>query len=554
MNRLVVAMVLLCTLPVLHAQQSATVLFTGARFITLDARTPVAEAVLVSHGRIRTVFAKAPAAAPKGARSVDLSGAVVVPGLHDAHLHLAGLGESEINVDLSGTRSAQDVVARVAERLKTHQGQILFGRGWDQNDWTCAEPAVAPCGGTMPDRALLDAVSLEKPIYLRRIDGHAAWMNSAALKLAGPDALGVDPPGGRILRDGKNTPSGVLVDGAMELVSSRFPVPTPKDIEERVTRGAARARAAGLTAVHDMGTTPAELDAMRALDRRGELPVRVFVYLDGMDPRVLDQLPAGGPREGEGHVEVRGVKLYADGALGSRGAALLAPYADEPGTSGLLVTPSKVLEEKTRAVDARGFQVAIHAIGDKGNREVLELFARLRTDARQRRHRVEHAQVVNPADWGAFKALNVVASMQPTHATSDMPWAEKRLGPERIKGAYAWKSLQQAGATLALGSDAPVESELPLLGLYAARTRQDHEGKPAAGWRAAEALDGMEALRGFTTGAAWAVGHEKDLGVIREGARADFTVLEGDPVTLDPGALLKLRVLGTWLDGVKTAP
>ncbi|MEW5852349.1 MAG: amidohydrolase [Myxococcota bacterium] len=532
------------TYPLQAEPAGSAVLYTGAQFITLDPAQPTAAAIFVDGGRIRAVHAKAPAEAPRGARLVDLKGGVVVPGLHDAHFHVGGLGEALTNVDLTGTRSAAEVVERVKARLATHsKGAWLVGRGWDQNDWACGKP---PCGGQMPTRQLLDVVAPDTPVFLERIDGHAAWLNSAALGHARD--LGKDPEGGRILRDAKGEPTGVLVDTAMDLVT--LPRPEDKALEDMVRLGAERAAAAGLTAVHAMGVSNNELAAMLALDRRGELPLRIYAYLAGMEEGVLDHLPPGGIQRAERRVEIRGVKLFADGALGSRGAALLAPYSDEKGHVGLLVTEPKVLEERSRAVHDRGFQVAIHAIGDRANREVLEMFGRLGPQTAQRRHRVEHAQVVDPADWRAFKNLGVIASMQPTHCTSDMPWAEARLGKARLAGAYAWKSLLGAGAVLAFGSDAPVESEKPLWGLYAARTRTDHTGKPKGGWQAQELLDGVTALKGFTQGAAYAVGHEDELGTLKVGTLADFTWLEADPTTAEPQKLLSMKVLGTAVGGV----
>ncbi|MBI5494922.1 MAG: amidohydrolase [Deltaproteobacteria bacterium] len=538
------------------AQAGGPLLYRGARVVTLDGAVPVAEAVLVDHGRIKTVYARAPAAAPAGAGVVELRGGVLVPGLHDAHVHVGGVGRAALTLDLVGTRSAAEVVQRVAARLEERPGGILVGRGWDQNDWACGKPAVPPCGGTMPTRALLDAVAPDTPVFLERIDGHAAWVNSAALRLAvegGATALargGRDPEGGRIHRDGAGEATGILVDNAMTLVEKQFPAVTPGELQQQYRAGALAAARAGLTSVHEMGASLAGLEALRALDRRGELPVRVFVYLDGMEAGVLDALPAGGIRRAEGRVEVRGIKLFADGAMGSRGAVMLAPYSDEKGTRGLFVTEPKVLEARARAANDRGFQVAIHAIGDAGNREVLGLFARLGRDAAARRHRVEHAQVVDPRDWPAFKATGAVASMQPTHATSDMPWAEKRLGRDRLRGAYAWKSLAAAGAPLALGSDAPVEGISPLWGLYAATTRMDQDGTPGGGWTPGERLSAEDALRGFTVGAAWAVAREGELGVVREGALADLTWLSVDPLTAAPAELLRARVLGRMVDGV----
>ncbi len=531
------------------------VLYVGATFLTQDETQPRAQALLVTGGKIRQVFATRPKTTPPGARVVDLGGGVVVPGLHDAHAHLSGVGQAQETLALEGTRSAAQVVERVRARLEEQPTSFLVGRGWDQNDWDCAKPKVSPCGGEMPSRQLLDAVAPDTPVVLRRVDGHAAWVNTAALQRgleAGGAALqnkGVDPHGGRILREKNGDASGVLVDTAMDLVTQGIPAPTPEVLQARLKAGADAAARTGLTAVHEMGASLAELEAGRALDRRGELAVRWFVYLDGSEKGVLEALPAGGIQRPEGRVEVRGIKLYADGALGSRGAALLQPYSDEKDTSGLLVTAPKILEDTARAAHDKGFQVAIHAIGDRANREVLQLYGRL-ANARARRHRVEHAQVVDPADFGRFAATGAIASMQPTHCTSDMPWAQKRLGPARLKGAYAWQALTAADAHLAFGSDAPVEDIRPLWGLYAAVTRMDHTGAPAGGFTPAQKMSGTQALEGFTHGAAYAVGHEDELGIFKEGATADMTWLSDDPTTVPPSMILSITVRGRMMSGV----
>jgi predicted amidohydrolase YtcJ len=517
---------------------------------------PMAEAILVDSDRIKHVYNKDPASVP-AASIVDLGGGVVVPGLHDAHVHLDSMANSEHMLDLSDTRTATEVVALVQARINDKRESFIVGRGWDQTRWNCSKSSP-PCGGAMPSRTLLDAASSTAPVLLWRVDGHAAWINSALLERAiksGATALkrgGADPSGGRILRDSRGESTGVLIDGAMELVSKHIPKPGPEELREYLKLAVARAARTGLTAVHDMGTDRPTLDALTSLERSRELPLRVFVYVDGAAPDWPTLLPQGGPLKAPGRVEVRGVKLFADGALGSRGAALLQPYADEPSSSGLLVTEPQTLMKQIRAVHAAGFQVAVHAIGDAANRSVLGMLSDLGDSGKARRHRNEHAQVVNPQDFKAFQAGGVVASMQPTHATSDMRWAEFRLGKERLRGAYAWRSLLNLGAVLAFGSDAPIESEKPLWGIYAARTRMNHEGEPGGGWQAHECVNGDEALAGFTTGAAYAVHRETELGVLKEGALADFTWLSQDPRTVKPSALLSVQVLGTVVGGQRS--
>ena len=531
------------------------VLYTGAVFVTQDPALPTAHALLVApDGTIQQVYATAPATLPLWAQRVDLGGGTVVPGLHDAHAHLRGVGKLHAELDVTGTQTAADVARAVAQWISAHPGQPVTGRGWDQNDWSCAQPPQSPCGGQMPQASLLDPAAPDVPVMLRRVDGHAVWVNGKVLRDVAATRAGAalapggkDPPGGRILRHANGQPTGVLVDAAMELVNGLLPPDGPAQIRQQLALGADAAAQAGLTAVHDMGTTREELAALRALDDDGALPIRVFVYLDGSDRRAVASLPASGPVSGPVRVMVRGVKLYADGALGSRGARLAADYSDEPGHRGLWVTQPADLAKVIRKVHARHHQVAIHAIGDAANHQVLALFAALKPNGT--RHRVEHAQVVDPADFAMFARTGAFASMQPTHCTSDMPWAPQRLGPARLAGAYAWKSLMNAGAVLAFGSDAPVESIRPLLGLYAATTRMDEHGSPPHGYTPAERLDPAAALAAFTTGAAQAAGQTGGLGQLKAGAPADFTWLEDNPLTVPAARLLTLKVRGTCVAG-----
>jgi hypothetical protein len=519
-------------------------LYTGARIVTGDDALPRAEAMLVEGDRVVQVYAKAPPR-PARARQVDLQGATVVPGLADAHLHLAALGAKAREVDLRGTRSAGEAVARVQQFVAQHDpGEPIIGFGWDQNDWT---PPV------FPDRGQLDAALGTRVVVLYRIDGHAAWVSTAALALGAISRDRADPEGGRILRTSKGEPSGVLVDNAIDLVAGALPQPNRIQLENDLVEATRACSRLGLTQVHDMGTDLRTLQALRALEARGELPLRVFAYLAADAPEAMQQLNPPQRRRAVTLVEVRGLKLFTDGALGSRGAALKQPYADDPANSGLLLTEPKILHERVRQVHEAGYQVAIHAIGDRGNREALDAIAALGPGAASRRHRVEHAQVVDLADLPMFQGLGVVASMQPTHATSDMDWAEARLGRARLAGAYAWRRFVDAGVVLALGSDAPVESADPRWGLFAATQRTDHLGKPAGGWLPDQKLSPVQALAGFTRGAAYAVGKEAELGVLRPGALADFTVLDGDP-TDSATKLLELRVLRTVVAGVQRYP
>jgi len=514
------------------------IVYFNANVVTLDPERPRASGLRIEGDRVTHVFDGEPAAELTGTR-LDLGGATVLPGLVDAHLHLQGIGEAARVLNLRGTGSLAEVIAKVRDAEAV--GGWILGEGWDQNDWPDA---------SFPTAAAFEAMG-DVPVMLTRIDGHAVWVNHAALALAGVDAKTPAPDGGEILRDQDGQPTGVLVDNAIDLVKAHVPAPSAEQIRADLERAVAMCNRVGLTGAHDMGVSPAVLEALEAMAADGDLTLRVTAYLHGGDTE-LAPLLSEAPRR-TGMLRVVGVKLFTDGALGSRGAALLAPYSDRAETSGLLVTPAVAMNERVADVHARGYQVAIHAIGDRGVRIGLDAIAAAQGSDRSRRHRIEHAQVVAPDDLARFAEIGVVASMQPTHATSDMPWAEERLGPARIVGAYAWRTLANAGAVLALGSDAPVESHSPWLGIYAATTRQDSGGEPAGGWRPGERLSMSEAIAGFSRGAAHASGDD-DLGIIRPGALADLTVVERDPVSLAAADLVSIEVLRTVVGGRQVYP
>jgi hypothetical protein len=521
--------------------------FINARIHTLDDAHPAAEALawnrdgrIIAVGRRDEVLARA-----HGAPVYDAKGATVVPGLIDAHAHLMGLGYALMRADLVGARSKAEVI----ERLKAFAAKLpadawLLGRGWDQNDWPEKE---------FPTAADLDAAFPARPVWLDRVDGHAGWANTAAMRRV-KRALAGDwqPEGGRIVRS-KGKATGVFVDGATALVDGVMPAPDDTFRTEALRRALAATASVGLTGVHDMGTSLADLDLYKRFADRGLLTMRVVAYADG-DAAALDQLCRKGPYSHPGgRLKMAGAKFYADGALGSRGAALLASYSDDHGNRGILVTPPEALVEGIAKARGCGLQVATHAIGDRGNRMVLDDYALVLGNAARSDHRwrIEHAQVVSLTDIPQFAELRVVASMQPTHATSDMPWAEARVGPLRIPGAYAWRRFLQAHVRLALGSDFPVESADPRLGLYAAVTRQDLAGFPPGGWLPDQRLTPTEALRGFTVDAAWAGFMEHEVGRLVPGLRADFVLLDGDPLAVPPDHLPKLKVLSTWVDGAQ---
>jgi predicted amidohydrolase YtcJ len=550
---------LLCSLLLLAGSTparagKATLLYNGRILVDASAEpaTRVAGAALVQDGRFVAVGTLK--AVDEVARDrqlwptrVDMHGGFAIPALTDAHGHVEGLGISLQRLRLEGTKSAEQIATMVAERARqVPTGEWILGRGWDQNDWAVEK---------FPTRDILDRVAGDHPVWLRRVDGHAAWANSRALALAGVTKASVDPPGGRIERASDGTPSGVLVDNAMELVESKLPVATREQRKRSIVLALQRCAELGLTAVHDAGIDTQAVSIYRELAGKGEMPIRVFAMLAAGNAWAVDALPAEKPSAGDGRFRLFAVKAYADGALGSRGAALLEPYSDDAGNHGLVRTTPDTLERLAKLCLERGYPLCVHAIGDRGNRIVLDAMERAAAASggsavlRERRFRIEHAQVLSADDIPRFASLGVIASMQPTHCTSDMPWAPTRLGAARIEGAYAWRKLLDSGARLALGSDFPVEDPNPLLGLYAAVTTQDLAGHPPGGYRSSEKLTIWEALRGFTSDAAYAAFAERELGLAEPGYRADLAVFDRDLTAIPPREIPKLRCVMTMVGG-----
>ncbi len=517
-------------------------LFVGGTVVTGATQTPQKNyAVLVSGDRIREVGpADRLRTAHPNARVVDASGATILPGLTDAHGHLYGLGLSLDTVSLVDTTSYDEVIARVRERAaRSAGGEWIIGRGWDQNDWPVKE---------FPTAAALDAAVPDKPVWLRRIDGHAGLANSAAMRAAGVTRDSQDPAGGKILRDANGNPTGVFIDEAMELVDRSVPAPSAEQRKARVLAAAQAIAATGLTEMHDAGIDGATITAVQELIDEKRFPIRVYAMLGDNAPLLATWFTQKPLVEYGGRLTVRSVKLYADGALGSRGAALLAPYSDDPGNSGLMIATPEHIEDVARRAKAAGFQVNTHAIGDRGVRNVIDAYARAGV-AGPDRYRIEHLQVISPPDVPRLVSHGIIASMQPTHATSDMYWAEARLGPERVKGAYAWRTILNAGGRLALGSDFPVELVNPFLGIHAAVTRQDQKNWPAGGWYPSQSLTLKEAIRGFTLDAAHAAFEEGTRGTIEVGKLADLTIVAGDLYAMPASELFKAKVRYTVVGG-----
>ena len=509
------------------SEPPADLIVHNAVVYTLDGANPRAQAIAVQGDRLARVGGDDEVLALRGSatRVIDARGAAIVPGLQDAHGHVVELGANLQQLDVRGTTSYEQIVARVRERVTaTPKGEWIIGRGWDQNDWEQK---------AFPSHEALSAVSPDHPVYLTRVDGHASLVNRRALEAGGVTRATPDPEGGRIIRDTRGEPTGVLVDAADALVSSRIPAVTTPQLEARILLADRELRRFGLTMVHDAGADPATVEAYRRLVDSGRVGIRLYVML-AAPPNALKPLLDRGPLVGHAgqRLNVRAVKLVADGALGSRGAALLEPYSDEPGTQGLLTTRPEQVYAQALAASKAGFQTAIHAIGDRGNRIALDTFERVQREvpgARALRLRIEHAQILDAAEIPRFARFGIIASVQATHATSDMPWVPARIGEARMReGAYVWQTLLKSGAVLANGSDFPVEQPNPMLGFYAAITRQDVSGQPPGGWMPGERLTREQALRSFTLGAAYAAHLERDLGSLTPGRLADFVVLSRD--------------------------
>jgi predicted amidohydrolase YtcJ len=512
---------------------------------------PPAEAVVAAGGRIVFVGSTQEALqrAGAGARTIDLAGATVLPGLADAHAHLTGIGWRELHFDLTGVESLAALQQRVRERAAGDPSAWIVGRGWIESRWT---PAV------FPTRADLDAVETSRPVMLERADGHAVIVNSRALEIAGITAATPDPAGGEILRDPRTRqPTGMLVDAAVDLVQRHVPAPTSEDLRRALEAGAQRSLRLGWTQLQVAGMTWEEIEQLCRLYADGRVQLRVYAAIGGPGPDAERLLAAGRDyRSCDPRLSVRSVKLYMDGALGSRGAALLEPYSDSPDSRGLLRNaPQEILRIAIAGLRS-GIQVQTHAIGDRGNRIVLDQYqqALATVPAAGRavadpRLRIEHLQVIDDADIPRLAQMGVIASMQPSHAISDMLFAPARLGPQRIGRAYAWRKVLDAGAVLAAGSDAPVEQGDPRIEFYAAVARRTLEGFAGPDWGLDQRLTRAEALAALTTGPAYAAFEEDLRGTIEPGKWADFSVFSADLMAVPEAEVLEARALMTVIGG-----
>ncbi|MCC2961072.1 amidohydrolase [Massilia sp. IC2-278] len=498
-----------------------------------------AQGKILAVGSAADVSAKAP-----GARRVDMGGKTLLPGLIDAHGHVFGLGQMLTQLDLSQTTSLEGALKAIGDYSRANAGQgWLRGRGWNQENWKL---------GRFPTAADVDTVVSDRPVWFERVDGHAGWANSRALAAAGITDKTPDPAGGKIVRDANGKATGVLVDAAQELVVKVLPPQTEAEGRVVLDRALGALAKVGVTSTHDAGLGVAEDRLYRAYADQGKLTARIYGMIGGTEGD-FDALAKNGPLKTYGNdmYALRAVKLYSDGALGSRGAALIKPYSDEPHSHGLLFYKTAQMDAMMKKAMARGYQVNVHAIGDAGNHQILDIYQKelAATKSAAQRHRIEHAQVVTQADIVRFKTLGIIPSMQPTHATSDKNMAETRVGHERIKGAYAWRSFLHQGSRIACGSDFPVESPNPFFGIHAAVTRQDASGQPIAGWYPNQAMSLKEAFRCFTLDAAYAGHAENSLGSLEPGKWADFIVVDQDLFKMPTYDIYKTGVLQTWVGG-----
>ncbi len=536
----------LASLTACKAFPRAERVFFNGHIVTMNSSLPEAQAFAVAGGRIvavgtnEKILRAYPEIVP-----IDLHRRTVLPGIVESHVHLLSLGQSFLELNIEGVESPDEAVEMVRKQAaNTRAGEWITGWGWDEGAWAKAYPTNEKLSRAAPDN----------PVWLRGLHGFAGWANAKALEVAGITADTPNPAKGEILKDARTgKPTGILKNEAQGLITARIPPLSPSRVEEALTRAGEECLSYGLTTVHDADVSKPVLDVLRSLAAKGRLKTRVYAMLDATDKDLIEPFLQHGPDiDPEGWLTVRCIKIFADGALGSRGAALFEPYSDAPEMRGDLTTSQEEIHRLTARALKAGMQVAVHAIGDRANRVTLDAYeAALREtpEAKDPRLRIEHAQVVALQDIPRFKALGILSSMQPPHCTSDMPWAETRVGPERIRGAYAWRRFLDASVRVPLNSDFPGESPNPFWGMYAAETRQSPDGNPAGGWYAGQCLTRSEVLRGYTVESAFAGFEENTSGRIAPGMLADFIVISGDILSMPSEALLTLRVEQTYVGG-----
>ena len=509
-------------------------------YITVDTRFTIAEPMVISGGKIIETGKKADLEKKYDIRTrLDAKGKFIYPGFIDSHAHFVGYGSSLQRVNLVGTSSWQEVLDKTrefADSRKILSNEWIIGRGWDQNDWSKKE---------YPNKEELDILFRNNPVLLTRIDGHAAIANQVALDLAGIKA-GDQVTGGDIeVKNGMLT--GILIDNAVDLVSAKIPPASTEQFKKSLKDAEANCFAKGLTTIVDCGLSPGQVNRIKTLHTNGELKMRLYVMLND-EPASYEYLERSGTIKTD-RLHVKGFKVYGDGALGSRGACLLEPYSDRPGHFGFLLSAPSHFDSVAQRIYSRGFQMCTHAIGDSGNRTILKTYAKYLKGKNDLRWRIEHAQVVNQKDFKLFGSYSIIPSVQPTHATSDMYWAEDRLGKTRVKGAYAFKQLLQQNGWIPLGTDFPVEDISPFKTFFAAVIRKDDKGWPAAGYQMENALSRLEALKGMTIWGAKGIFEEKEKGSLEKGKWADFIILDKDLMKVNESELLQISVLKTFVGG-----
>ena len=512
---------------------------------TVDKDFSVAQAIAIKDDKIVAVGSDSELKSyiDGAATKVDLEGKAVYPGLIDAHAHITSYANNLARIDFMDTTSAEQIAGMVAEKAKTLKpGEWITGRGWDQNDWPVKK---------FPTYEILSKAAPDNPVVLTRVDGHANWANAKALEIAGVTKETKDPSGGEIIRDAQGNPTGVFIDNAEGLITRYVPEMPMERTRELLKQAVKNCLAVGLTGVHDMGGGPANVEMMKSLIDEGAFPFRVyFNYSSGLK-NLEEILKKGILNYGDYKLVAGSIKAFSDGALGSRGAAMLEPYSDRPDSRGLIVDDEERLTQLATLALENGFQMSVHCIGDRGNRITLNAYEKAikATGKTGARLRVEHAQILAPEDIPRFKELEVLPSMQPTHCTSDMPWAIDRVGPERTKGAYAWRTLMDTGVIIPCGSDFPVEKIRPIRGFYSAVSRRHEDGTPEERFQPEQVMSREEALKGFTIWAAYAGFMEDVVGSLEPGKKADLIIMDRDIMKVPENEILGAVVLNTYVDG-----